>query len=432
MAIQGSGAISMTDIVDEFGGSVPHSLSEYYRNGGAVPGNNTNVPTSGTISMSNFYNAVNEIQITISSSTTNYQLSSAFGSNWSTAVPKRLTINNGVTVGSSTTTAAMTIEGSMGGTLVVHNSGSIIGKGGAGSSSGSGGPGYTAVKCDQNGNITFQNNSNGAIYGGGGGGGRGGNGGTGGTGGQGGQGGNGSYAAGSVVFTTHGRNVEGGRSLQAHCQGNTLLYGGGLNHLTQHFDSAWGCRYCKGMHYFAQGGRYNHQGRSVKGKSRFQFNQNCAYNATQGGAAGGSGGSGGSGGAGGAGGNGRGYNQSQSNGSSGSGGSAGAGGSGGGNNGNGSGTGGTGGQGGTGGTGGTGGNGGGYGTSGSSGNTGATGNTGASGSSGSNGNAGSGGGGSSGSGGSSGAGGSSGGAAGYYIQNRHYMTFQNSGSVAGQ
>ena len=65
MAIQSSGQISMTDIVNEFGGSVPHSLSEYYRNGGAVPGNNTNVPTSGTISMSNFYGAVNEIQFTV-------------------------------------------------------------------------------------------------------------------------------------------------------------------------------------------------------------------------------------------------------------------------------------------------------------------------------------------------------------------------------
>ena len=157
MAIQGSGQIKITDIVNEFGGSVPHSLSEYYRNGGEVPGNNTNVPTSGTISLSNFYNAVNEIQLTISSSTTNYQLSSAFGSNWSTAVPKRLTINNGVTVGSSTTTAAMTIEGSMGGTLIVHNSGNIIGHGGAGSSSGTGGTGYNAVRSDQNGSITFYN-----------------------------------------------------------------------------------------------------------------------------------------------------------------------------------------------------------------------------------------------------------------------------------
>ena len=111
MAIQSSGTISITDIVNEFGGSVPHSLSEYYRDGGAVPGNNTNVPTSGAISMSNFYSAVNEIQLTISSNTTNYQLSQAFGSNWTTAVPKRLTVNSGVTVGSSNGNPAMIIDG---------------------------------------------------------------------------------------------------------------------------------------------------------------------------------------------------------------------------------------------------------------------------------------------------------------------------------
>ena len=110
MAIKSSGSLSMTEIVAEFGGSVPHSLSEYYRNGGAVPGNNTNVPTSGTISFQNFYDAVNEIQIVVNSSSTNYQTSAAFGSNWTTAVPKRLTINSGVTVGSSNGNPAMVID----------------------------------------------------------------------------------------------------------------------------------------------------------------------------------------------------------------------------------------------------------------------------------------------------------------------------------
>ena len=212
MAIQGSGAISMTDIVNEFGGSVPHSLSEYYRDGGAVPGNNTSVPTSGAISMGDFYNAVNEIQIVVSSNATNYQTSSAFGSNWSTAVPKRLTINNGVTLGSSNTNPAMTIDGSMGGTLIVHNSGSIIGKGGAGSSSGNGGDGYNAVRSDQNGSITFYNNSNGSIYGGGGGGGKGG------TGGQGGQGGNGSYSQslGQLNWQVYGYGTVSYTHLRAH------------------------------------------------------------------------------------------------------------------------------------------------------------------------------------------------------------------------
>ena len=146
MAIQSSGQISMTDIVNEFGGSVPHSLSEYYRNGGAVPGNNTNVPTSGTISMSNFYGAVNEIQFTVNLNTTNFQTSAAFGSNWSTAVPKRLTVNSGVTIGSSNGNPAWVIEGGMGGSLIVHNTGSVQGTGGTGSSSGSGSAAGPAVR----------------------------------------------------------------------------------------------------------------------------------------------------------------------------------------------------------------------------------------------------------------------------------------------
>ena len=43
MACPSSGTITIQDIVDEFGGSAPHSLSEYYRDGGEVPSNNTNV-----------------------------------------------------------------------------------------------------------------------------------------------------------------------------------------------------------------------------------------------------------------------------------------------------------------------------------------------------------------------------------------------------
>lgn len=48
MALQSSGQISLADIAGEFGGAAPHSLSEYY---GAASG----VPTSGAISLSNFY-----------------------------------------------------------------------------------------------------------------------------------------------------------------------------------------------------------------------------------------------------------------------------------------------------------------------------------------------------------------------------------------
>ena len=48
MALQSSGPISLSDIAGEFGGSTPHSLSEYY---GAAGG----VPASGAISMDDFY-----------------------------------------------------------------------------------------------------------------------------------------------------------------------------------------------------------------------------------------------------------------------------------------------------------------------------------------------------------------------------------------
>ena len=436
MALQSSGEIDMLDIVAEFGGSVPHSLSEYYRNGGNVPGNNTNVPTSGQISMSNFYNAVNEIQVTVSANTTNYQVSNAFGSNWATAVPKRLTINSGVTLGSSNSTPAMVIEGSMGGTLIVHNSGNIIGHGGAGSSSGTGGNGYNAVRSDQNGSITFYNNSGAGIYAGGGGGGRGGNGGQGGTGGTGGTGGNGSYTVHTGQMNVYPQGNGSGYAGSSQCQGMHTLHNqnGGIRFYQWTYQSRWyePCRICGGSHFLATGG-YVHHYRNRKGKLQFSFQVHACYSQnTQSGAGGGAGGSGGAGGAGGAGGNGRGYNQNQSNGAGGSAGAGGNSGSGGGNNGNGSGTGGTGGTGGQGGTGGTGGNGGGFGAAGGSGATGNTGASGATGNSGANGNGGSGHGGAGGSSGSGGAGGSAGGSAGYYIQNRHYLTLHNSGSVAGQ
>lgn len=59
MPLPASGIITLADLAAEFGGTAPHSLSEYYRNGGLVPDTaaNANVPTSGAISLSNFYGA---------------------------------------------------------------------------------------------------------------------------------------------------------------------------------------------------------------------------------------------------------------------------------------------------------------------------------------------------------------------------------------
>lgn len=59
MTIQSSGAISLSDLQDEFGGTAPISLSEYYKGGAFVSSGNTStsIPTSGAISMSDFYGA---------------------------------------------------------------------------------------------------------------------------------------------------------------------------------------------------------------------------------------------------------------------------------------------------------------------------------------------------------------------------------------
>ena len=48
MALQGSGAISLSEIATEFGGTAPHALSEYYD---AASG----IPASGTIAFSDFH-----------------------------------------------------------------------------------------------------------------------------------------------------------------------------------------------------------------------------------------------------------------------------------------------------------------------------------------------------------------------------------------
>lgn len=59
MTLPTSGPLTLANIQTEFGGSNPISLSEYYAGGAYVPagtsGTNGAVPSSGTISISNFY-----------------------------------------------------------------------------------------------------------------------------------------------------------------------------------------------------------------------------------------------------------------------------------------------------------------------------------------------------------------------------------------
>ena len=59
MPLPTSGPLSLNDIQTEFGGTNPISLNEYYAGGANVPagtsGTNGAVPSSGTISINNFY-----------------------------------------------------------------------------------------------------------------------------------------------------------------------------------------------------------------------------------------------------------------------------------------------------------------------------------------------------------------------------------------
>ena len=67
MTLQSSGAISFDDIQDEFGGSNPISMTEYY-------GKST-LPSSGEISLSDFYGTANAISTTYKGTSSSFTVS---------------------------------------------------------------------------------------------------------------------------------------------------------------------------------------------------------------------------------------------------------------------------------------------------------------------------------------------------------------------
>lgn len=64
MTLPVSGPLSLSDIAAEFGGAAPHSLSEYY-------GADTGIPSSGAISISDFYGKSNLFTLNIAASVAN-------------------------------------------------------------------------------------------------------------------------------------------------------------------------------------------------------------------------------------------------------------------------------------------------------------------------------------------------------------------------
>ena len=138
MAVQADGNDLgiVSDLVPEFGGSAPHALSEYYGGAGLVPaGANPNVPTSGEVQLSDFYGSVAATVLTISSNTNNYDIgAAAISAGGDKNTPVILTINSGVTVGSSSTGTASMYTGTgwgSGTTINITNNGSIVGASGS-------------------------------------------------------------------------------------------------------------------------------------------------------------------------------------------------------------------------------------------------------------------------------------------------------------
>jgi hypothetical protein len=185
MALPTSGPLTLAQIQTEFGGSNPISLSEYYAGGANVPAGTSGtygaVPSSGTISIRNFYGTQKTaptFTATISSNQDRLNLRSwALANGWNGSSPATITLASGVWIYSATTaTAALTIDGSWPGGVTLINNGNIVGMGGNGGTAptftgnGPGAGGGTGIAVSTS--VTIQNNSN--VAGGGGGGGSGG------------------------------------------------------------------------------------------------------------------------------------------------------------------------------------------------------------------------------------------------------------------
>lgn len=199
--------LSLNQIQGEFGGSNPISLSEYYAGGLYVPpgafgrpppaGSLVSIPSSGQISIANFYASQNLFIYNVTTNTNNLAINSTAGTalknaGWNGISAVRVVVKSSVTVSAtSTAAAAMQISGSFPAGLEIvteASSSSIIGCGGAGGTgatisgvpaqapnSGSnavaGGSGGTAISISSYSGPTIIISNYGNIRGGGGGGG---------------------------------------------------------------------------------------------------------------------------------------------------------------------------------------------------------------------------------------------------------------------
>lgn len=180
MAVKSSGNLSFnTDIVGEFGGSAPHSLSEYKRGGSLVPtgpSENSSIPTTNSnIQFSDFYGAVQAVTYAINFSAKQLDLYQYLVGvrGWDQSTPVIFQIPTSYYIYSDNTSIpAMTISSAFNNLLTIENSGYIMGKGGEGGyrttyANYAGEAGGDAIECNATG-VIIKNSSD--ILGGGGGG----------------------------------------------------------------------------------------------------------------------------------------------------------------------------------------------------------------------------------------------------------------------
>jgi hypothetical protein len=136
-----SGQVSFSDLTSEYGGAGAVSISSYYRGGANVKGNAANnsttnlsasVPTAGAVSFSDYQNAQDGFRKTYSAGATDQDGSVIFGDDWAVDIYKNIVINSGVELGTTNTSDfALELDTGGAGTIIVDNSGTITGAGGA-------------------------------------------------------------------------------------------------------------------------------------------------------------------------------------------------------------------------------------------------------------------------------------------------------------
>ena len=180
-------SLSINQIAQEYGGSTPHSMSEYYGDGDNVldgaQGDGGAIPESGAISIGDFFGGRDRvvINLTIGSNTQAYQISQQRGGTYEAGFTD-IVLTNNAQVGSTAVGTAGIFTGSApnyasGDTIKIVNAGHIRGRGGnggAGANNAGQGVGAGQIAGDAIETtfpLTVVNNSGAKLLGGGGGGG---------------------------------------------------------------------------------------------------------------------------------------------------------------------------------------------------------------------------------------------------------------------